>query len=506
MRQSSSRVNFLNRVKILSAKKIVIRSRFGHFFSLSSYEKNLSRIFGIKEGTIFSVEHQTTLGVRLYLERFKKLGFINEYGEGSQKSDYPKFYHASTSFFSVEEDEKSKQMSWGFSFLNESPEMSLYKALIEAVERHATYYSHNSKTIFYPTFYYGDASYLFDLVPHFRKEQTNAYPYLAGTKEQCKNMLGFKVRSVCTGKKSFFPVHAFYFGINTFSREQPILFDPTSNGSGAGSTKEMATLSAVYEMIERDHFHLYWFAGITPKQIFLDEETDIGVYIKKISKRYNLEIYVYDMRYDFDIKACFVVIVDPVLHIVSCGARVGQDPLKVVEGALLEALAVLNSVREVGKMMNEEEMKKVLQSKTYLNEGIDKQGRVRLYSSEEGIKILRKEFFAKSQGSISFGDFSEGSRIFSSQKEELAFIIKDFKKLKGVHGDGYDLFIHEASSIYSEIMNLYVMHAFSPALLKLHLNEIFSTPISERLIRFAQKKGKINFCQDDINPLPHFFP
>lgn len=60
------------------------------------------------------------------------------------------------------------------------------------------------------------------------------------------------------------PAQATYFGFN--ADEMPIS-QTTSNGIAAGSSVEDATLRALYELIERDAFMLYWMAGLRGERI-----------------------------------------------------------------------------------------------------------------------------------------------------------------------------------------------------------------------------------------------
>lgn len=504
MRSRSSKVSVLNKITKQSLQKIVLRDTFGGFVHLGFQEKILQALFKIKEGTIFAIEHHTTSGPRMILEKFKKEGFVRTYGEGPQFADYPKFNHVSVGFEAVEGDERTKQMSWGFSFAGDGPEIALYKGLIEAVERHANYFAENSKTIYYPTFFYGDASWLYPLVPHPRAEQMERISVLASSSEDLKCVRGFKAKSLLTGKKKFFPLQVFYFGIDLL--KEKLLGDLTTSGTGAGSSFEMATLSALYELIERDHFHLYWFAGVTPTLVDISSDVDLFRKVSTIRSRYNLEVYIFDISYDYGTQVYMSVIIDPVLHIVSCGAKAGQFAQNAIEGALLESLAVLNSLRETNGFFSEKQTKDFLASKTYLSQKMDKSARLRVFSNEYGISFLKKSFLFKNNKTVSLAECQKRDKVFPSLKKELAFITSLIKEKMKKEGDEYDVFIHELSSKYSKEIELSVVHVFSPALLKLHLMEMFSSPVSSRLFKFAKLKGKKSFQEKDINPLPHFFP
>lgn len=507
MRKNETGVNYLGRIQSIKNKRFVVQS-VSPSVEQSYLEKSLSYLLQIKEGTVFAVEHVTDYGVRGLLDQLTQEGFVNRYGEGYIFCDYPRIHYAGIIFLLNGEISES-QRAWGYTLPHESSEISLFKALFEALERHATYYSPSIRTVEYPIFKKGDASFLYDLIPHFSKEQLKKFPFLVGSANHLKNVLGFHSKSLLTGGKSFLPVSVFYYGKDLITDEIPALFDPTSSGSGAGQTLESATLSALYEMIERDHFLLYWFSGITPEEIVYDSViSPLGVYVTNMRVRYNLEVRFFNVGYDYSVKAVFCVVIDPVLNIIACGAKVGQNAEIVMEGALLEAIAVLGSLRGRDERGDFQSLKKILDGDTILDETLDRKKRVNMYCSAEGIALVRSKWLDKKHPRIDFEYFSKESIVFTSKKEELAYMIKNCKELFNKNGEGYNVFIHEHSSKYVKKIGCRVVHVFIPALLKLHLSEPMATPLSMRLVIFAQSKGAKCLSGEEISlfSLPHFFP
>ena len=507
MRKNETGVNYLGRIQSIKNKRFVVQS-VSPIVEQSYLEKSLSRLLQIKEGTIFAIEHVTDYGVRGLLDQLTQEGFVSKYGEGYIFCDYPRINYAGIIFL-LNSETSDSQRAWGYTLPHESSEISLFKALFEALERHATYYSPFIQSVEYPIFKKGDASFLYDLIPHFSKEQLKKFPFLVGGVHQLKNVLGFSAKSLLTGKKNFLPVSVFYYGKALITNEMPAMFDPTSSGSGAGQTLESATLSALYEMIERDHFLLYWFSGITPQEIVYDSVTSpLGVYVTSMRVRYNLEVRFFNIGYDYNVKAVFCVVIDPVLNIIACGAKVGQNAELVMEGALLEAIAVLGSLRGRDERGDFLALKKILNENVFLDESLDRKKRVNMYCSSEGIDLVRSRWLDKKHSIIDFESFSKESIVFASKKEELAFMLKNCKEFFKKNGEGYDVFFHEHSSKYVKKIGCRVVHVFIPALLKLHLLEPMATPLSKRLVIFAQSKGDKCLSGEEISlfSLPHFFP
>jgi len=66
-----------------------------------------------------------------------------------------------------------------------------------------------------------------------------------------------------TGGEVLLPAQATYLGF----RDEVPLVQVTSNGLAAGTSFEDATLRAIYEIIERDAFMLYWLAGMSAERL-----------------------------------------------------------------------------------------------------------------------------------------------------------------------------------------------------------------------------------------------
>ncbi|MCX6757087.1 MAG: YcaO-like family protein [Candidatus Nomurabacteria bacterium] len=463
----------------------------------------LAKLLKIDEGEIILYKTNKQIAFRSLLNSIISKGFIESFGEGPIYSDYPRLFIIGMDYFINKSKTDQKMRAWGCVFPFEDKEIAYAKSLGEAVERNATYFLESENMRKYPKIIHGDASFLYEYIPKFTKKQIEKDKRMVSSERDLTLVRGFFVNSITGDKKRFLPLPFIYWG-ETSRKDEKISFHNTSSGGGGGITYEQAFLSAIYETIERDHFLLYWFSGVNPNIISNDSIPGaFGDYVRKAIKDYNLEIYFLDTKYDLDVKSCVCVVIDPVLNIITMGGKAHSSSIETLKSSLIEAILVIVNTREREKMMSESELFDILKEKTFTKK-LGRLDRVNLYCSQKGIAMVKKQFL--NGVTISYKEFSDGEKEFSSKKEEKEFTVSLFKDLVIKKGKGYHIYHHKATSVWTEELDYEVCSVFVPALLKLHLEEILATPVSERLFLFAKEKGKPINNENDIVTLPHFFP
>ncbi len=506
MRVISSKIGYIESHKIDQVQKKLLFKEVFHGDIWSKVSNLLLKwLLNMHEGVVYTFSFSDKiLSQRILLEELKQKGFIEHYGEGIVHCDYPRL-----NFFGVYlfiEKETLLIRSWGGTLPFEDKNVALGKALGEGLERQTSYYFKNSTSIQYPKFWKGDASFLYDLIPRIAPQTNLESSMYVRSKNDMKDVLGFMAPTLTQGSKKFLPLGCFYWGEKGDDAEKSFQ-EHTTSGSGGGYTQEAATLSGLCELIERDLFLLYWYSKVKPAIIAIENQTgEFFDYIKDAKERFNLEIYFLNTKYDIDMPSCVCVVVDPVLHLVSVGAKVALDPELALRGAFLEALATLNSIRNRKDHVSEETLRKILQERPQSHVEINKALRVVLYCSPYGISLIKDLWIKNNNNNITFETFSEDGKNFPSKKEELKYVVDFFKKLVKEKGEGYHAYIHMFSSVWTKLCKYYVVHVFVPSLLKLHLNEVYSTKSSARLTEFCTNKGVKMETENSINPLPHFFP
>jgi len=297
-------------------------------------------------------------------------------------------------------------------------------------------------------------------------------------------------------KMESLPLQCLYLNV----RQEKFLQHQTSSGSGGGVTEEDAKLSAVYELIERDHFLLFWLSGISPKQVEIQTlPNELREFIEKMINRYKLEVSVLDTSYDTEVFSCAVSIIDPVLHRVTVGSAAGTNAVIVISKALSEALTELHSSTTPDILSGS------FSYETY-----------EPFSDARITKDIRKDFYNLPGGSSLFKkillngekiDFKHidtlYSRKYNSKKEELAAVVRCFEELSKRNGDGYNLYFLKYEGPLLNKSNYFVYRAYVPSLIKIWLNELFATPWSERLDAFAKHHKKKSFSEKDVTMYPH---
>lgn len=485
--------------RILVEKKIKKTRKSKSFFSFltkKSGEKDISH-FSLE----YSLEYNNSYSEINSLEQMKKKGYINSYGEGAVLNDYPLYFCVGMRFLAGKEE----QSSWGYVSRLHDKRIAFQKALYEAAERSASVLSEAKFLLKKSRYYLGDATWLFPLIPHATSKQNQKYPFLVGSADDLREALGVYVRPFGKLRKKFLPLHVFYYGEVVTSRTQKFIQQPTSNGGAAGQTLSSARVRALCELIERDHFLLYWLSGVSPRKIIGIEKTKSPRVASLLNdaKKFGLDISFYDLSYDCDISVVLCICIDTKLSLVACGAKCSQSIDDNIEGSYLEAFSVLSAtrVREYKSGWKDMDREKVSLF-PFLDETMDRKKRVSLYSTKEGVEYVRSFFINANY--LHYEELVNKREKVFSDEVLLKKIVRNIKS-NDTCGE-YDVFFLEQENFFTKELAVKVVHAYVPAFLKLYLHEHFAAPVSDRLKKFAREHGKNLIHEEDINPLPHFFP
>lgn len=504
MRTFDTLSSFINRKKYQNVTKYFTYSKPDYFPLKSTFANTiLKNLLKSTDSEVF-IAHDSPTGEILLCEEMKRKGLLYHYGEGTILTDYPKFNYAGLLFHIDNKNSEEIQTAWGYTMPYQAKELAFSKALGEVIERQASYFITTNKTAFFPSLVVGDASHLYQHIPKFPPTQRNRVPFVQ-QKSDMTHMLGFYAKSLTGDKKRFFPLEAFYWG-HPASKDQPLFQHATTSGSGGGKTFTEATISGCYELIERDLLMLYWLSGV-PAPIIKNDSIpgNIGSYVENCIMRFGLEIFFLNLSYDIAVTTIVCVVIDPKLNRVSMGAKSGLSLDSLLEGSLLEALAVLTTTRIKDKDWTDEELTKTLKLEPFSFE-VSRKNRVTMYSNSTGINIIRKTFLQGKKVLYSEVLGVTEKYYIEANGKELPYLISEFKKLVKQKGPGYHAYIHQFKSKWTEALEYYATHVFVPSFMKLHLNEIFAAPLSDRLYEFAKTHNIKIESENDVNKLPHFFP
>jgi ribosomal protein S12 methylthiotransferase accessory factor len=285
------------------------------------------------------------------------------------------------------------------------------------------------------------------------------------------------------------------------------ILEPTTSGSGAGTTREGAFLSGLLELIERDHFLLYWFSGIRPPRIDVGKESGpLFDHIREGRERFGLEIEFFNLEYDTNVIVCLAVIIDPILNIVAFGGKASGSLDEAIRASYLEALATIGLVRSRDKRPREELFVRLRETREWGVSEVDKPVRVNLYNSVPGCVYIRETLIGDGTNVISYAELNTRSRVWRGDTEELQTILDSMRMLVREKGEGYHAYVHEFNAQTAREEKYHVAHVFVPSFLKLHLTERYVAPCSERLSEFMRAHGCAQTDVGYLNHMPHPFP
>ncbi len=508
MREFSDRASFINACTVQTVQK-VLHLRPNIFSSFWNNLRNslIAKLVGTDEAIVlFALINTKPYELMQAFQYMHTLGAVSWYGEVEKYNDYPKFHYFGARYHNNPEGAPDNTDTvWGFSTLHEGPEAAMIRTFGECLERYASYYVKGKKHMAPPRVSECDMSFLYPHIPHTSETQHSKNTFLVSSSDDMRNMKGLLVESLTGDRKRPMPASAFYWNTPDTTHER-LFQDLTTSGSGGGFSRENATLSALYELIERDHFLLYWLTGVKPAQIHTyGISTELAELIETSRDRYGLEVYFFDLSYDLDVLTAACIVIDPKLNMITMGAKTGTISNTVLQGAFLEALAVLTVTRARGNFLSEKEMAALIAAKKH-GGNVGRLERVNMYMSQKGIELVRQAFIGDTY--IPFSEFKKRERVWKNKQEELDALLQMFKALIDTKGAGYHVYRHTFSSTLLDHFNYHAVHCFVPSFLKLYLNEVFCPSTSPRLSEFAAAKcpGNDTLTHAPHNPLPHFFP
>lgn len=478
----------------LSPAELFNLSEPGQGFSKTSLvDLMLRRLLGVKSSAKVSVSKYYTNNILNNKgDLFRRSGNLKKLEPVSVRNDYPKLFLVCAEYSDIVGLRRSK----GASFSSQS-EASL-KAFGEYLERFYGFFSdHPLKRFYRPKVskFVPKKSSLrvsFLPVPTMRQVKHNFFP----KDTQSMGVLDASwALNLTKNRKELLPLSTLYYGVS-----QPLFLQPTTtNGGGGGFSLTSSRLSAVYELIERDHFLLFWVTGTHPELIVhssLPEE--LSKRVNYLQERYNLVFYILDTTYEIDIFSCMVFVVDPVLCRISVGGAAGISIAHTINKALTEAITELHFSQE--KEIQDIFSFTSVKERPFLNEHISKNVRKDFYNNQEGVLLLKSLFLEGREKS--YKDLTYLEKEFVSEKEELSFVDSAFNSLSVKKGDGYNLYFFEYQGQLLDDFNYHVSKAFIPSFLKLWLEENNATPCGVRVKDFCEHHGKV-YREEDLNPYPH---
>lgn len=133
-------------------------------------------------------------------------------------------------------------------------------------------------------------------------------------------------------------------------RDEQVLFQPGSSGLATGSSLEQATLSGLYEVIERDAFMITWLNQLPARRVIIPASMDIHPHVKMLEQD-GFEVKLFSLLTDSNCYVVLGVLTKSSDSTVSAFVGLGADInlCSATEKCVLEAMrSVITHSQELG--------------------------------------------------------------------------------------------------------------------------------------------------------------
>ncbi len=438
--------------------------------------------------------HNTELDIRSTLNKalslMGKRGPIISLYKNPRYNDEPQFFQYTaifkkTSTLSIAHND-AENLAGGTAI---SKEKAIMKALGEAIERYCLSIFKRKQFIYASSKElirdYLDPS---KIVSFSSAQLKDNNPKIFAPKEDSK-LWWVKGFSIINNKEILVPVQLVYVPYHNY--DEPVIRLPVTTGASAGTSLEGAVIRGICEVVERDSFMIFYLNKLTPPKLDLSKTQDgTFIKIKESFRRYNLDLFVFDISTDLPFTSIMAIIVDRsgIGPAVSVGLKCSFSAKDAIIGAVEEAQQVRPWIRD--EMHN--------QTNPIINPDsiVDLKGRGLYWSRLERIKDL--DFFLNSKNIISVDQFIEKSTIGGIDFDSLIQRLSQ-KKLEVVFVDVTRPEVKKAG--------FFVVKVIIPQLQPLYLYEEFKYLDGERLYQVPRALGYKDTPKNEkeLNHKPHPF-
>lgn len=316
------------------------------------------------------------------------------------------------------------------------------------------------------------------------KDKTlNAFRFYEGAK-----LSWVRGYSMTQKKPIFVPAQLVY--IPYHAHDEPIIRLSITTGAACGSSLEEAVFSGICEVIERDSFMIFYLNELAPTRLDLNRSKNTPlINILNTYKRYNLDLYVFDISTDLLLTSIMAIIVDRsgIGPAVSVGLKCSTSPVAAIVGAIEEAQQIRSWIRD--EMYKHKEV--IVKS-----DFLDLRERGLYWSKFDKVKDL--DFFLNSKNTIQIDEFIKKSDATATDFDGLIQMLK-LKKLEAVFVDVTRPEVKRKGFV--------VVKVIIPQLQPLYLYENFKYLGGSRLYKIPKILGYKNTPkrEADLNSKPHPF-
>ncbi len=116
-----------------------------------------------------------------------------------------------------------------------------------------------------------------------------------------------KVEDLLNNKKVLYPLRQIFWRLR--DKKEKNIANITTSGCGGGFGMEEASLSGIYEAIERDSFFCHWLTKTSPDKLtILPGQISLYDEYKKILEEINYQIYILNTTTNLEINSCICIV------------------------------------------------------------------------------------------------------------------------------------------------------------------------------------------------------
>ena len=269
--------------------------------------------------------------------------------------------------------------------------------------------------------------------------------------------------------------------------QENIFLDISSNGVAAYTGENKALVKAIYELLERDGFLMYWLNKLSPQQIDTSSIKDVWIQ-KAIStlKKRAISVYLLDCKTEFNVPVVVAVLVDDLNKAVHVDAASSYFVQEAITKILQDALKWNpDAQRDVPPSVPYEKITSISERK---NIWYSDPVRYEIDFFISGKKISFEEYKAQFPDSVEISD-------------ELTCLSQVLKK----HAAHFFYFNYK-NKIATDV-GLEVVKVTIPELLPMYFVESMKPIHAPRLYTFCEKMNFSNKRQtlENLNTVPHPF-
>ncbi len=275
-----------------------------------------------------------------------------------------------------------------------------------------------------------------------------------------------------------------------FCKEPAIRF-PITTGAATGSSLGGAILRGICEVAERDSFMIFYLNKLIPIRIDLTNSRDKTLrLISGNFKRYNLELYVFDISTDIPTVSIMAIIIDKtgIGPAVAVGLNSSLSPKDAILGAIEEA-------QHTRPWMRDEMFKRSKSSQSKFI--VDLLERGLLWAKLDKVRHL--DFFLNSKKLVGVDQF------IITKSKKVAKDVKSF--IEWFKNNNLEVVFADVTQPEIKKQGFFVVKVVIPKLQPLYLIEKFKYLGGERLYQIPKTLGftKSITSEEKLNKLPHPF-